>query len=166
MARSVKSSFYDKDMGYKALATKFSGKKGGSVFVGLLQSSGTYKPKGEKGGSSISVAQVAAIHEFGSSDGRIPQRSFMGSAIDENEGRLNSLLKKLTAKVVDGTYKESHALGLLGQFVVDLFRNKINSGLKPPLAAATIKRKGADKSKPLIDTGQLIGSISFEVRKK
>ena len=166
---------YDKDSGYAELATQFRG-KGASVFVGWLQSSGVYKPKvvDEKRKSHgppappknpITVAQIAAIHEFGSSDGKIPQRSMLGATIDEKDMALRLLVGRLLAKVADGEMKQNQALGILGQQVVDWVRSRMVKGIKPALSAATIRRKGAGKSTPLIDTGQLLGSVSFEVRK-
>jgi phage gpG-like protein len=154
----------DKDTGYAELATRFRG-KGANVFVGFLQSSGVYKPKGERGGKPITVAQVAAIHEFGSSDGRIPQRSFMGSTIDEKDRELQGVVAQLLRKVIGGELSEVRALGIVGQKVKDWFRAKITAGLKPALSPRTIARKGPGKEKPLIDTGQLLGSITFQVRK-
>ena len=167
---------YDNDTGYAELATQFRG-KGSSVFIGFLQSSGMYKPKAVDEGrkssgppapprAPITVAQIAAIHEFGSSDGKHPpQRSFMGSTLDVKDYQLRLLLTKLLGKVVDGDMPQGIALGLVGQQCVDWFRAAITAGLKPALSAATLARKGAGKTTPLIDTGQLIGSISWELRK-
>lgn len=159
-----KNFSYDKDTGYAELATRFKG-KGGSVFVGFLQSSGVYRTKEERGSQPITVAQVAAIHEFGSSDGRIPQRSFMGATLDAKNAEVFKFMEKLIAGYVDHKYSEIHALGMLGQKVKDMFRAAITKGLKPALRPATLRRKGPNKGTPLIDTGQLLASISFEVRK-
>lgn len=154
----AKNTFYDKDLGYADLVTRMDS-PGGSVFVGFLRSSGEYKQK--QGKDAMTVAQVAAIHEFGSKDGTIPERSFMRSALSQGKNKIEKLAAKLTGQVTDGAMDEQEALGVLGEFVKGLMKTKITDGLSPPLKAATIKRKGS--STPLIDTAQLINSIDWSV---
>lgn len=144
--------FEDRDMGYEELKRRFKG-GGGSVKVGILRGAGKHAD------SDITIAKIAAFHEFGTS--RVPERSFLRSTMDEKASEIASLTRKLNASIVDGKQDQAGALGVLGAFIANLFRKKINSGLKPPLKPATIRRKGS--SKPLIDTGQLINSIDYEV---
>jgi hypothetical protein len=161
-----KKMIYDRDSGYAELITTYRTSKEKAVFVGFLQSSGVYKPK-EKGKSSspITLAQIGAIHEFGSSDGKHPpMRSFMGTPMDTHRSQIEKRIKVLLGEIVDRKLTETGALGRLGEFLQSMFRGAINAGLKPRLAASTMKRKDPSKFKPLIDTGQLIGSIRFEVR--
>lgn len=160
----ARNSFYDKDKGWNRLMTRLESASGESgVFVGFLRSSGQYKPKGAraKGEPSLTVAQVAAINEFGSSDGRVPERSFMRSAIDANADKITRLAKKLTGKVVDGTVSKKSALGILGQSVADSIRARIQKGVPPPNAPSTVARKKS--SHTLIDTGQMVGAVEYEV---
>lgn len=153
-------AFFDKDQGWDKLMSQFSLKKGGAnVSVGYLRSGAVHKS--EKG-KTITMAQLAAIHEFGSSDGRIPERSFMRSSITQNKASLKKLIDSLTGQIVDGKISEIRALGIIGQTVKQNMQAKIRSGLTPPLKPETIRRKGS--SKPLIDTGQLINSIEWEVK--
>jgi hypothetical protein len=51
---------------------------------------------------------------------------------------------------------------LIGMRVVGDIQDRISDGIPPPNSPITIARKGS--SKPLIDSGQLRQSISFEVR--
>lgn len=148
-------NFQDKDYGYEELSKRFKNGSGHQVKVGILRDSGKHD------GSDLTVAHIAAIHEFGAPNANIPERSFMRATMDEKSSEIAALAKKLMRGVVEGKSSETTALGLLGAFIQSLFRAKINSGLKPPLKPATISRKGS--SKPLIDTGQLINSIDFEV---
>lgn len=146
----------DKDMGWNKLIKSFKvAEKEAGVSVGFLRSSGVYE------NSNVTVTQVAAVHEFGSSDGRIPERSFMRSSIDANKGKLEKVISKLAGQVSDGVMPQKKALGIIGQMVQDLMKGKILAGLSPPLAPSTVARKGS--SKPLIDTGQLINSIDWEI---
>jgi hypothetical protein len=157
---------YDKDTGYAELMTTFRTSKAMAVFVGFLQSSGLYKPK-EKGSKQapITLAQIGAIHEFGAKDGRHPpMRSFMGTPMDTNRAKIEKKIALLLGQVVDRSMSEKIALGRLGEFLQSMFRGAINAGLKPRLSKSTMKTKDPSKFKPLIDTGQLIGSLRFEVR--
>lgn len=152
-------------MGWNKLMSVFQVQKGDSTLhVGVLRSSGVYKKKKDrKKGEQVTVAQLAAIHEFGTTDGRIPERSFMRSTIDSNKGQLESLMKKLVGKIADGAMSKDKALGVIGQWLADKMVAKIDSGVPPPNAQSTVDRKGS--SQPLIDTGQLKNSIDWEIAK-
>lgn len=149
--------FFDKDEGYDKLFTTIEGVPGETqVVVGFLHSSGVYKK------NNITVAQVAMIHEFGSKDGTIPERSFMRSSIDANQHQLKDLLTKLTLNITKSKITPKQALGIVGQFVRDKMVAKIDSGVPPPNAQSTVHQKHS--SKTLIDTGQLKGSIHWEIQ--
>ena len=167
-AGKAKAIFTDVDKGYMELATTFQG-KGAAVFVGILRSSGVYKPKAERSKSeankSITMAQIGAIHEFGSKDGKIPQRSWLGAAVDSNSKAIQDFIEKLIVRILERKDVEKTALGKLGALVQKLAKARIRKGIPPALAASTLKHKGPTKTTPLIDTGQLINSISFEVRR-
>lgn len=163
MAGKSKVTFTDKDNGWRELMTRWGMNVGDmNVAIGFLRSSGFHKVKSE-GEKPLTVATIAAIHEFGSSDGVIPERSFMRSSIDDNKVKLEKLLKKLCGLVVDGSIQKKQALALVGQNVVDSMKAKIRTGKFKPLAKSTKQRKKSDK--PLIDTAQMINSIEFEIRK-
>lgn len=127
---------------------------------------------GEKGGngtyegSDITIAEVAAIHEYGSRKARIPQRSFIRSTINENRAMIQNLLTRLGQGVVDGKLSDQQALELLGVQVSAMIRKKITGTppLSPALKPETIARKKSDR--PLVDTGQLVNSITHVVEDK
>jgi phage gpG-like protein len=147
----------DKDLGYKGiLRTIFSLRKKSHVSVGIVQSEKKHP------GSPYSVAQIAAVHEFGSDDGRIPQRSFIRSTYDENLKDNVTFLKQLQAHVLLGKLSKAQALTTLGEVVSKQMVEKINGRELQPNQSATIKRKKS--STPLVDTGQLKGSLTFEVK--
>lgn len=156
---SSKNTFIDRDKGWKELSARF--KVGHEqAHIGYLRSSGTHDSKSST--QSLTMAALASVHEFGSSDGRIPERSFMRTAMDENKDKLTTLVKKISAQIIDGYLKPKQGLGLVAEFVAGLIRNRILSGPFTPLAAQTITKKGS--SKPLIDTGQLLSTIEWEIR--
>jgi phage gpG-like protein len=124
------------------------------VAVGILQD--------KKIDEKFSMVDLATVHEYGSRDGRIPQRSFMRSTCDAQQKKHNTLIQKLQSKVIAGVLSIKQALGQLGEVVAKDMVQTINRGITPELKLATVKRKGSSKS--LIDTGRLKGSITHEVR--
>ena len=128
------------------------------VKVGILQSHGAGDPHAD---SDATLVEVAAIHEFG--DGPIPERSFIRRVLHEKEREILTLQAKLTAQVVEGRLTMERALHLVGAFVAGEVKKRIAMGepIPPPLAPATIEAKGS--SRPLVDKGQLVGAVAWEV---
>lgn len=160
-------NFTDKDRGWKAMMTNFKVNSGETAgFVGYLRSSGDYKnesqrKKGEEP-TPITMAQLAAVHENGSADGIIPQRSFMGSAIDEHQKEIKRLIKKVADGVVMGRLTKRKALGIVCERLKGMFIDKITSNVPPPLKQSTVDAKGS--SRTLIDSGQLKNSMDWEIK--
>ena len=131
-------------------ANKFLGK----VEVGAF---GTHS----NGKRSITMPDLAAIHEYGAPSRNIPERSFLRASITLNQGKYGKYLlgevKDLLLLRTTPT-KIKQVLGM--QAAADVQMYMVN-GKFTPLKAKTIKRKGS--SKPLIDTGQLRQSITYRV---
>lgn len=120
--------------------------------------------QGEEAGEDhegLTNVELAAIHEWGTRDGHVPERSFIRSTIDENSAKYHDLAKRLLSMVIDGKKTTFEALSLLGLRVVADIRRTIQRGIPPPNAESTIRQKHS--SKPLIDKGQLINSITYKV---
>ncbi|CAM6004898.1 unnamed protein product [Sphagnum balticum] len=131
--------------------------------VGFLRSSGTYKPKaGDSPKNPITMAQLGAIHEFGAPNANIPERSYMRSAMAEVNKQINRMIKKFSTNVALGRMDKKNALGIIGEFLVTAFKNKIQDGVPPPNAPYTIMKKGSDHT--LIDTGQMRDTIDWEIQ--
>jgi phage gpG-like protein len=101
------------------------------------------------------------VHEFGSPERGIPERPFLRTTIQANKGKYVQLNRKNLVAVLNKTMTVEQALGQLGAVAAGDVQAQIASGGFAPLKAATIKRKGS--SKPLIDTGQLRQSITWEL---
>jgi hypothetical protein len=108
--------------------------------------------------SMSEVATVGAVHEFGAPANNIPERSWLRSAYDENKRRLDQVKAKETGRVIDGKQNARQAIGRVGEWFAAQVKNKIRKGPFAPNLPATILRKGS--TKPLIDTGQMIQSIT------
>lgn len=123
--------------------------------VGVLGSAGS------QGGTSL--VDIAAFQEFGTVD--IPERSFLRSTFAAKTLQLNRLLEKVARQIVINGMTIDVALGLVGTWAVaQVKRTIMGSDIPPPLAQSTIDAKGS--SKPLVDTGQLVNAITYEIGNK
>lgn len=126
------------------------GKGAGTVRVGFLEDA-TY-PDG------TSVAMVAAINEFGAPSRGQPPRPFFRRMIAEKSGEWPEAIAK---NLVATNYDTKLTLERVGAGIAGQLQESITNLTDPPLAASTIKKKGFDK--PLIDSGHMLNSVSYEV---
>lgn len=111
--------------------------------------------------TNLTLAELAAIHEFGAPNANIPERSFIRSTINETKAEAEALCLRLARGIIADRIQLDQALGLLGIWAVAAIQEKIRSNIEPELKQATIDRKHS--SLALVDTGQLINSITHEV---
>lgn len=116
-------------------------------------------PEGKKEADGTPIAMVAAVHEYGSPSQGIPERPFLRVAVQKNRAKYIRLNRLNLVRMLRGQMGMDQALGQLGEMAKGDVQAEIRSGDFAPLKAATIKRKGS--SKPLIDTGQMVQSISW-----
>lgn len=154
----------------------------GVLQVGFLE--GATYPDGE------SVAKVAAIQEFGAPRAAIPPRPFFRTMIQQKEGEWGPALAKLLEGT---NYDAKRALGQLGAGIEGQLRQSIVDTMAPPLRPITLMLRAmkaanpalvvtgavvaeaaarvaagkpypvAPSSKPLIETGHMLASISSQV---
>lgn len=125
-----------------------------SLTVGIHGAEGA-AAHGETKGEPLTVAQVGAFHEFGTS--RVPQRSFVRGWFDESQAEIAELLRSQLALAAAGKLTVEQALERVALKCEASMKKRIRNRIPPPLAPETIARKGS--SVPLIDTGQLRNSI-------
>lgn len=155
-------SISDKDKGLKALIERCVSLKRATVKVGVLEDKGAEAKRTEdEEPGEMTVLEVATIHEFGAPAAGIPARSFIRGTVDEQRGEIADVQRKLAIAVLSGKLEIGRALNQLGAAVSARIQRRIARGIQPPLLPRTIARKGS--SKPLVDTGQLRSSISWEV---
>ena len=121
-------------------------------------------PEGKKEEDGTPVAMVAAVHEYGSPSQGIPERPFLRVAVQRNRQKYVRLNRINLVKMLRGQATVEQALGQLGEMAKGDVQTEIRSGDFAPLKPATIKRKGS--SRPLIDTGQMVQSIAWELGDK
>lgn len=149
----------------RSLAINSKAAQESHVLVGVIAAKGGDEPAADGG---ITMIELAAIHEFGSPEAGIPQRSFIRSTFNRNDVRreMGELAGKLVTKVIHGM-KLQTALGLMGAWGTAQIKNTINNRLttgpeNQELKPATIKAKGS--TLPLVDTGRLINAIQWLVK--
>ena len=113
-------------------------------------------------GRTFGMAELAAEHEFGDDKTGVPERSFLRSSLNENKEDYKEKLAALFRQAARGQAPANNIYSTIGAVAAGNAQQKIQSGELKPLKAATIRRKGS--SKPLIDTGQLVQSITWDVR--
>lgn len=135
------------------------------VKVGVLEDNFTeQKRSDEKMKASATLGEVAVYNEFGTSDGRIPERSFIRATHDNKWPEWMRRTATLRRRVVSGRETVDGALGKMGTMIQTDIKKRIMSNIRPKNAPATIKRKtraGKVGDKTLIDTAQLLGSIHW-----
>ena len=129
---------------------------GGNVQIGFLANGplSTY-PDGTP------VATVAFWNEFGhGGESPSPPRPFFRTMIAKESpswpGKMEHLAKSTK---FDG----AAVLKLIGEDIAGALQESIANFTDPPNAPSTVKAKGFNK--PLVDTGQMLRAVSYEVKK-
>jgi hypothetical protein len=111
-------------------------------------------------GEGLTIGDIGGFHEFGTAT--VPQRSFLRGWFDERQDFIRATLQTQVAQVITGKRPLEQALERVALAFEGDCKARIVRHIPPPLAPATIKRKGS--STPLIDTGQLIQSVRGRVK--
>ena len=167
----------DKDRGYKKMLKRVLAQEPREVSVGIFDNEASQiheeprrfigpMPEGTPDtapvvrGKQLTVGEIAEFHEFGL--GNNPERSFIRAWVDANPGKIRTAMTRLLESVIKGKRTKEQAMNSFGQWAVGQIQKRIASGIAPPLSQVTILRKGS--SIPLIDTGQLRASITYQVK--
>ena len=112
----------------------------------------------------IPMASIGMVQEFGSVVNNISKRSFIKEPL---LAHLSEKIKRQKEKLKQYLFIDKRldeAYNLMGNtaksIIISSFKNK-NDGQWAPNAPSTIKKKGVDN--PLIDTGRLRRSITYEL---
>lgn len=152
MARNVKIKIVDK--GWEKYLKAIPSLRNSYTRVGFP--AGEDPAPGDK--TFDQVVQVAAVHEFGAPKVNIPERSFLRSTFDEQREPINQALEKVYEQVAAGQRTTRQAFSRVGEWFKGKVQNKIRDLKSPALATETIKRKGS--ANPLVDTGQMMQSVT------
>jgi hypothetical protein len=132
----VVAKFTDRDRGWAQLKRVFTeNKKGAAIRVGL-QSADEVQLEGRP-----NMATLGTIHEFGSTDGKIPERSFIRATFDQNLTKYTKLVQLAGKAISSGQIELLVALGAIGEKFVSDIKERIREHIAPPLAPFTIERR-------------------------
>lgn len=113
------------------------------------------------------IADYGTANEFGAVVGKtkIPERSFLRSTTDENNG-WEKEIQQAYVEILEGKTTSIKAISKVGVKARDDIVNKIEKGDPswPPNALKTILKKKS--SRPLIDEGFLKKSIQYQIEVK
>lgn len=121
-------------------------------------------PEGPKETDGTPMAMIAAVHEYGAPSQGIPERPVYRVVVRKNREKYLQLNRTNLVKMLRGQMTADQALGQLGEMAKGDVQSEIRNGDFTPLKPATIKRKGS--SRPLIDKGQYIQSIQWQLGNK
>ena len=127
------------------------------VRVGFPKGGATYE-------NGMTLASVAVIQEFGSTENKIPARPFIRNTAKENKAKYAKLGRVFARKVMRGDKTPKAALSLIGLEAAKDIIKKIQSIWTPANKPSTIAKKtraGKIGDKPLVDTGKLKQSVSY-----
>jgi hypothetical protein len=145
------------DKGARDVVRRMGAARGSlALAVGVQGKKGIERHKG----SILTVAEIAELHEFGLG---VPERSWLRAWFDENQAEIREDIRKVGRGILLGRFTRERGLEILGLKYVGQIQRRIASNIPPPLAPATIAKKGS--SVALIDTGQLRSAISYVVEK-
>lgn len=159
--------------GSKALEKALAEIKRTAIYVGIANDSEKNK---RKDGAPITNAQLGFIHEFGSPAANIPARPFLVPGVESVKDKIGADLGKAAKAALKGD--ESGFDAQMKKTSIDAaeaVKSYMKGGDFAPLAPSTIKTRqkkikavgGVGASiKPLIDTADLLGSISGIVSKE
>lgn len=117
-------------------------------------------------GATLTNGELALLHELGNPSTGLPARSFVRRTFEDPAFRatVGTLQRRLAKAVIEGKMSRDRALSLLGALASSGIQSTITEHkVEPELAKATIEAKGSDV--PLVDTGQLAGSVTWELVK-
>lgn len=145
----------DRDLGLERILEEMRALDGAVVKVGIQDDAGVHDE------SNLTIAEIAYINEYGTSDGRIPARPAHRQAFDDNQNSLSNIKARLVKGVQNGRIDSTRALKILGETHQANIQDSITNLSTPANAPATIERKGS--SNPLIDTGQTRQSVRYVI---
>jgi len=136
-------------------------------------------PTGDDGAAlPITMPELAAVHEFGSIKRKIPERSYMRTAMAKDSHEILYDLRQKLQDVIEGRMSVKKLATRGGVLILGAVREVISAGIKPELAESTKESRdkkashggglaaNVGKYTPLVDSGQLWQSLVFRVDKR
>ena len=169
-----------KDLGWKAIKKRFEDMGKSWTTVGVHNDTGNVPD------SSLSMAHLAAIHEWGvdititdkmraylhavlaihvkaaTTQIHIPERAPIRGWIAEAQPVLKKVTDGIVKKILNEKITPQQGIGQLGEFAVSGIKARMEKGLEPGLNENTIRLREHGGTKPLINTGGLLGAYGHK----
>ena len=125
---------------------------------------------GNEPGSQISLASIGYIQEHGSPVKNIPARPFLTPGVADARDAIVRAMKKGAQAALKGDVDGlAAAFDVAGGGAVVAVKARITGNIPPPLSQRTLaerKRRGVSRTNTLVDTGNLLNSVIYVVRRK
>jgi hypothetical protein len=145
-----------------------------------VQGGGTEQRRDTGEGGIQSNATLGYIHEHGSPAANIPARPWLGPGVEESRAQWTNYMRQAGEEALSLTENSQgrmeRGLHAAGMTAVSAVKVRIVAGLKPDLSPRTIaarrartpSRQAATQADvtPLVDTGQLLNSISYVIKRE
>ncbi len=102
------------------------------------------------------MAEVASIALVNDSS-----RPFLNPAVIQGKKRISAAYLQAARKVFEKSITAEAGAAIVGEAGAAVVKKYIRDNPHKPIQAATAKRKGS--TKPLIDTGQMLNSVTYKV---
>ena len=148
-----------------------------TVYVGIPEEKTT-----RKSSDKMTNATLGYIHEYGSPANNIPARAWLKPGIEASRTKWEGYLKQAATLAMEGKPESMEkAFNAAGMTAMQSVKTRTAAGIPPPLAPRTMaaRRRKHKNTKPgnsplpqmfggftpLVDTGQLLASVTYVVRK-
>lgn len=167
MTVGIKVSYKSKDDGFRSMKKRLENINGSAIEVGVLKGEHAWLASIHEYGCDIPVTPKmrAYLHSQGlhlnpaTTHIHIPERSFLRTGFDANNADVTKKAQTMLADVAGGKMSEEafyKSVGLELSSKIKDYARDLDSPANHPF---TTDRKGS--SNPLIDTGDMIGSITW-----
>lgn len=128
--------------------------RGASLRVGFLEGATHSR-------SNLPIGAIAAIHEFGAPNAKIPPRPFLRPTITKHSEEWGD---QLAAQLKRTDYDGETSLGVMGELIVSEIQEAITDVHEPALSKITLMlRKMRSKDQSLVVTGKTVGEAAARV---
>lgn len=154
-----------RDLGFEAIKAQFGSSLSGDVgsvrFGSVGDAASAEHVRNDGRGSGLTVATVLSFHEFGAG---VPERSVVRAWADENHAALGDAFQTGVLEQLSGFGSPQATLSRIGKIAAEGMARHLRASIPPPLAESTLANPDRNPNGiPLLDTGQILGSLDFEV---
>lgn len=118
----------------------------------------------------IGNAAIGYIQEHGAPENNLPARPFLIPGVKAVRAKVAAIFKRAGQSAIEGrTLDVERGLNAAGMVAQVAVKKVITDGIPPPLSEGTLEKRrarGVTRETPLIDTGQLLNSITYVIRRR